>query len=141
MYKNLIKNILILIFPIINLYSDIAFAQVKFDIKNKESIEAEKIENNSKSNYAGNELVTSSENNIDENLMRSLNKYPTYEESIGPINQFLNLFRNNDMQLKKSVFSLWETYEKEMSNQIGRDRLNGKDINNTFNESLNSLSK
>ena len=141
MYKNLIKNILILIFPIINLYSEITFAQKKVDVKNEVSIEMEKLENNSKSNYADNKFVTSSENNIDENLMRSFNKYPSYEESIGPINQFINLFRNNDMQLKKSVFSLWETYEKEMSNQIGRVRLNGKDINNTFNDSLNSLSK
>ena len=141
MYKNLIKNILILVFPIINLFSEMAFAQENFDIKNKVSIEAEKLENNPKSNSADNEFASLSKNNIDENLMRSFNKYPAYQESIGPINQFINLFRNNDMQLKKSVFSLWETYEKEMSNQIGRDRLNGKDINNTFNDSLNSLSK
>ena len=141
MYKNLVKNILILIFPIINIHPEIAFAHKKSDIKNKVSIGVEKLEKNSKINSADNEFVTSSENNIDANLMRSFNKYPTYEESVGPINQFINLFRNNDMQLKKSVFSLWETYEKEMSNQIGRDRLNGKDINNTFNESLNSLSK
>ena len=141
MYKNLVKNILILIFPIISIHPEVAFAHKKSDIKNKVSIGVEKLEKNSKINSADNEFVTSSENNIDANLMRSFNKYPTYEESVGPINQFINLFRNNDMQLKKSVFSLWETYEKEMSNQIGRDRLNGKDINNTFNESLNSLSK
>ena len=60
---------------------------------------------------------------------------------MGPVNQLKNLFGNNDRKLKKSVFKLWETYEKEMSNQVGIERLNGPDINNTFNDSFKSLSK
>ena len=137
MYKVFIKNILILTFPIIYLGSDFAFAHRKFDIKNKENIETEKIENNS----SDNEMVVSSENNVDDNLMRNFDNYPSFEESIKPDKQLQNLLTNTDRELKKSVFRLWETYEKEMSKQIGSDRLNGSDIDNTFNDSLNSLSK
>ena len=137
MYKIFIKNILILSFPIITLGSDYAFAHRKFDIKNKENIEMKKVENNS----TDNEIVVSSENNVDDNLMRNFDNYPSFEESIKPDKQLQNLLTNTDRELKKSVFRLWETYEKEMSKQIGSERLNGSDINNTFNDSLNSLSK
>ena len=137
MYKIFIRNIVILTFPIITLGSDFAFAHRKFDIKNKENIETEKIENNS----IDNEIVVSSENNVDDNLMRNFDNYPSFEESIKPDKQLENLLINTDRELKKSVFRLWETYEKEMSKQIGSERLNGSDINNTFNDSLNSLSK
>ena len=137
MYKIFIKNILILSFPIITLGSDYAFAHRKFDIKNKENIEMKKLENNS----TDNEIVVSSENNVDDNLMRNFDNYPSFEESIKPDKQLQNLLTNTDRELKKSVFRLWETYEKEMSKQIGSERLNGSDINNTFNDSLNSLSK
>ena len=137
MYRILFKNIFILVFPIITFGSDFAFAHRKFDIKNKENIETEKIENNS----VNNEIVVSSSNNIDDNLMRNFDNYPSFEESIKPDKQLENLLINTDRELKKSVFRLWETYEKEMSKQIGSERLNGSDINNTFNESLNSLSK
>ena len=137
MYKNFIRNILILIFPIIPYGSDLAFAHRKFDIKNIENIDKEKIENNS----TDNEIVVSSENNVDDNLMRNFDNYPSFEESIKPDQQLQNLLTNTDRELKKSVFRLWETYEKEMSKQIGSERLNGSDIDNTFNDSLNSLSK
>ena len=137
MYKILIRNILILTFPIITFGSDFAFAHRKFDIENKENIATEKIENNS----IDNEIVISSENNVEDNLMRNFDNYPSFEESIKPDKQLENLLINTDRELKKSVFRLWETYEKEMSKQIGSERLNGPDINNTFNDSLNSLSK
>ena len=137
MYKIFIKNILILTFPIITFGSDFAFAHRKFDIKNKENIETQKIEDNS----TDNEIVVSSENNVEDNLMRNFDNYPSFEESIKPDKQLENLLINTDRELKKSVFRLWETYEKEMSKQIGSERLNGSDINNTFNDSLNSLSK
>ena len=137
MYRILFKNIFILVFPIITFGSNFAFAHRKFDIKNKENIETEKIENNS----VNNEIVVSSSNNIDDNLMRNFDNYPSFEESIKPDKQLENLLINTDRELKKSVFRLWETYEKEMSKQIGNERLNGSDINNTFNESLNSISK
>ena len=137
MHKIFIKNILIFTFPIITLGSDFAFAHRKFDIKNNKNIETEKIENNS----SDNEIVVSSENNVDDNLMRNFDNYPSFEESIKPDKQLQNLLTNTDRELKKSVFRLWETYEKEMSKQIGSERLNGPDINNTFNDSLNSLSK
>jgi len=137
MFKIFTRNILILTFLIITHDSDLAFAHRKFDIKNKENIETEKIENNS----SDNEIVVSSENNVDDNLMRNFDNYPSFEESIRPDKQLQNLLTNTDRELKKSVFRLWETYEKEMSKQIGSDRLNGSDIDNTFNDSLNSLSK
>ena len=137
MFKIFTRNILILTFLIITQGSDFAFAHRKFDIKNKENTETEKIENNS----SDNEIVVSSENNVDDNLMRNFDNYPSFEESIKPDKQLENLLINTDRELKKSVFRLWETYEKEMSKQIGSERLNGSDINNTFNESLNSISK
>ena len=137
MFKIFTRNILILTFLIITHGSDFAFAHRKFDIKNKKNIETEKIENNS----SDNEIVVSSENNVDDNLMRNFDNYPSFEESIKPDKQLQNLLTNTDRELKKSVFRLWETYEKEMSKQIGSERLNGSDIDNTFNDSLNSLSK
>ena len=137
MFKIFTRNILILTFLIITHGSDFAFAHRKFDIKNKKNIETEKIEINS----SDNEIVVSSENNVDDNLMRNFDNYPSFEESIKPDKQLKNLLTNTDRELKKSVFRLWETYEKEMSKQIGSERLNGSDIDNTFNDSLNSLSK
>jgi len=137
MYRILFKNIFILVFPIITFGSNFAFAHRKFDIKNKENIETEKIENNS----SNNEIAVSSKNNVEDNLMRNFDNYPSFEESIKPDQQLQNLLTNTDRELKKSVFRLWETYEKEMSKQIGSERLNGSDIDNTFNDSLNSLSK
>ena len=137
MFKIFTRNILILTFLIITHGSDFAFAHRKFDIKNEENIETEKIENN----FSDNEIVVSSENNVDDNLMRNFDNYPSFEESIKPDQQLQNLLTNTDRELKKSVFRLWETYEKEMSKQIGSERLNGSDIDNTFNDSLNSLSK
>ena len=137
MFKFFTRNILILTFLIITHGSDFAFAHRKFDIKNKENTEKEKIENNS----SDNEIVVSSENNVDDNLMRNFDNYPSFEESIKPDKQLQNLLTNTDRELKKSVFRLWETYEKEMSKQIGSERLNGSDIDNTINDSLNSLSK
>ena len=141
MYKIFIRNIFILTFPIITLGSDFAFAHRKFDIKNKTNIQTEKLINIPKNNFADKEISASSQNNVDDNLMKSFDNYPSFEESMGPVNQLKNLFGNNDRKLKKSVFRLWETYEKEMSKQLGSERLNGTDINNTFNDSFKSLSK
>ena len=137
MFKIFTRNILTLTFLIITFGSDFAFAHRKFDIKNKENIEKEKIENNS----SNNEIAASSKNNVEDNLMRNFDNYPSFEESIKPDQQLQNLLTNTDRELKKSVFRLWETYEKEMSKQIGSERLNGSDIDNTYNDSLNSLSK
>ena len=141
MYKTLIKNILFLGFTILNFGSDFTFAHKKFDIKNKVNIEVDKIDSNQKSNFIDNDILVSSENNIEDNLMKSFDNYPSFEESLEPGNQFKNLFSDTDKKLKKGVFRLWEAYEKEMSNQIGSEPLRGPDINNTFNDSLNSLSK
>ena len=141
MYKTLIKNILFLGFTILNFCSDFTFAHEKFDIKNKVNIEVDKIDSIQKSNFIDNDILVSSENNIEDNLMKSFDDYPSFEESLEPGNQFKNLFSDTNKTLKKGVFRLWEAYEKEMSNQIGSERLRGPDINNTFNDSLNSLSK
>ena len=137
MYKILIRNFFLLSLLMINFGSDFAYSHRKFDTK----VKREKIENNSKNSFADNEISSSSQNDVYNNLLSSFDNYPSFEESMSPASQFENLFKNNDRELKKSVFRLWEKYEKEMSKQIGTERLNGPDINNTINDSLNSLSK
>ncbi len=137
MHRILIRNSFLLSLSIINFGSDFAYSHKKFDTK----VKADKIEYNSKNISADNEISTSSQNDVYKNLLRNFDNFPSFEESMSPASQFENLFRKNDRELKKSVFRLWETYEKEMSKQIGTERLNGPDINNTINDSLNSLSK
>ena len=80
------------------------------------------------------DLVTKFDNNF--------NDYRSFEEVINPENQFKDLFGIGGFQetrLKRSAFKLWDLYEKESSKQIGNKRLNGSDINNTFNQSLKGL--
>ena len=137
MYKTPIKNILFLSLPIVFFCTEVSLAHKKFDMKNESN---NNLDNNSKIKFFENKKLVSSQNDVDENLMKSFDNYPSFEESMKPKNQFKNLFRNTDRELKKSVFTLWKTYEKEMSDQIGNERLNGPDINNTFNDSLNTLS-
>ena len=79
---------------------------------------------------------------LDKKFMNSFNRYRKYEKVIEPHNQFYNMLGIGgypDQRLKKSGFNLWNTYEIESSKQIGDFRLNGFDINNTFNESLKDL--
>ena len=81
---------------------------------------------------------------LEDKFENDFDNYQSFENSVKPINQFINLFGLggfSDQRLKDSSFNLWDTYEKEMSKQIGIQKLNGPDINNTFNESLNSLGK
>ena len=76
---------------------------------------------------------------IDTKFMESFKKYKPYEKVIEPQNQFYNLLGikgYSDQRLKKSSFKLRNIYKIELSKQIGKYRLNGSDINNTFNESL-----
>ncbi|MBO8229870.1 hypothetical protein CU313_05615 [Prochlorococcus marinus str. MU1404] len=76
---------------------------------------------------------------LDKKFMNSFNNYKTYEKVIEPQNQFYNLLGIKgyaDQRLKKSSFKLRNIYKIESSKQIGKYRLNGSDINNTFNESL-----
>ena len=87
---------------------------------------------------------TISSNNIDlGNLFdQSFNNYRSFEEVIKPQNQFKDLFGIDGFQehrLKRSAFKLWDLYKKESSKQIGNKRLDGSDINNTFNQSLKDL--
>ena len=134
MYKSLIKNILILTFPIFTFCSEVAYAHRKFDIKNKTIIEINKTEN----------LEASKKTNIslEEKIEKNFEDYQSFEDSIKPSNQFLNLFGVGgfaDQRLKMSSFQLWDTFENEMSNQIGNKKLNGSDIDNTYNGSLKTL--
>ena len=78
MYKILIKSFLILILPIINFGCDFAFAHRKFDVKNKKTIQSEKLINTPKNNIADKEISTSSQNNVDDNLMKSFDNYPSF---------------------------------------------------------------
>ena len=75
-------------------------------------------------------------------FINNFNQYRDYEEVIKPENQVSDLFGIDgfpEQRLKRSAFLLWETYKKESAKQIGDYRLNGIDINNTFNQSLNDL--
>ncbi len=134
MYKILIKNIFLITLPIITFGSDFAFAHKKFNTKNEANIEV-KNQDNTQSIHQD---PISLEDKIDKNF----ENFQSFEDSVKPENQFLNLFGINgfaDQRLKKSSFKLWDTFEKEMSNQIGNKKLNGSDINNTYNGSLKTL--
>ena len=131
MYKTLIKNVILITLPIITLSLDFAHAHKKF---NKENIEVE----NQNNKQSINQDTISLEDKIDKNF----ENFQSFEDSVKPENQFLNLFGINgfaDQRLKNSSFKLWDTFEKEMSNQIGNKKLNGSDINNTYNGSLKTL--
>ena len=104
MHKILIKNFLTLLLPVSCLTCDFAFAHKKFDLRNIKNIENEKVENNPKIGISFNEIDVSMQNNVEDNLMKSFDNYPNFKESMGPVNQFKNLFRNSDRELKKSVF-------------------------------------
>ena len=134
MCKSLIKNTLILAFPIIAFGQDFAYAHRKFDIKNKPNIEIKSKD----STEPLKKTSISLQDKFDENF----ENFQSFENSVKPSNQFLNLFGVGgfaDQRLKNSSFELWDTFEKEMSNQIGNKKLNGPDINNTYNGSLKTL--
>ena len=135
MNKNLLKGVLIILFPIIFLIHNNTFAESQSEYKGKFKKDA----------------ITKEVNLNEENIPTLENKfnndfanYQSFEDSTKPSNQFLNLFGIGgfaDQRLKDSSFKLWDTFEKELSNQIGTLRLSGSDINNTFNGSLKTLSK
>ena len=129
MYKNLIKISLLLFSPLICFDGINAFAH--------------EVKNNNKVNAKTDSLKVNSYD-FEEKFKNDFDNYQSFEDNIKPTNQFKNLFGVGgfaDQRLKNSAFSMWDTYEKEMSNQIGNKRLSGSDINNTFNESIKSFKK
>ena len=134
MYKILIKNTLILAFPIIAFSQDFSYAHRKFDIKNKSNIEIKGKDST--------EPLKKTSISLQEKIDKNFENFQSFENSVKPSNQFFNLFGVGgfaDQRLKKSSFQLWDIFEKEMSNQIGNKKLNGSDINNTYNGSLKTL--
>tara|TARA_B100001029_G_scaffold173702_1_gene172889 strand:- start:1113 stop:1523 length:411 start_codon:yes stop_codon:yes gene_type:complete len=134
MYKRLIKGSLIFVFSIISFGQDYVFPHRQFEIKSKAEIDSK---NTTK-------LSSQQENraSLQEKFDNDFENYQSFKDSVKPSNQFLNLFGIGgfaDQRLKNSSFNLWDTFEKEMSNQLGTQKLRGIDINNTFNESLNTL--
>ncbi len=134
MYKILIKSTFILFFTVISFFSDRSNAHSKIDIKSdpRNEILSIKGENSEKEEKV----------NLEIEFENSFQNYQGFEDSLKTRNQFLNLFGVNgfpDKGLKQSSFDLWEAFEKEMSNQIGTKKLNGSDINNTYNGSLKTL--
>jgi len=135
MYKSLFKAVLIILFPMIFYSHNNTFAESHSEHKSK----------------FNKDVITKEVNLNKENMPTLENKfnndfasYQSFEDSTKPNNQFLNLFGIGgfaDQRLKESSFKLWDTFEKELSNQIGNLRLSGSDINNTFNGSLKTLSK
>ena len=61
----------------------------KFDMKNESN---NKLDNNSKIKFFENKKLVSSQNDVDENLMKSFDNYPSFEESMKPKNQLKNIF-------------------------------------------------
>ena len=97
-------------------------------------------------NIQNNEIYKDNSNcnkkSLDIHFANSLSDYRSYEEFLKPENQFIDLLGIGgfpDQRLKRGVFQLWKTYKKESSKQIGEYRLNGSDINNTFNQTLKDL--
>ena len=134
MYKILIKNIFLITFPIITFGSDFAFAHKKFNANNKANIEIKNQDNK--------QSIKQENISLEDKIDKNFEDFQSFEDSVKPENQFLNLFGINgfaDQRLKNSSFKLWDTFEKEMSNQIGNKKLRGTDINNTYNGSLNTL--
>ena len=134
MYKILIKSTFILFLPVISFFSDKANAHIKFDKKSDLKNEIISIK--------GENLEKKEKVNLEIEFEKSFQNYQGFEDSLKSRNQFLNLFGVNgfaDKGLKQSSFDLWEAFEKEMSNQIGSKKLNGSDINNTYNGSLKTL--
>ena len=134
MYKILIKNIFLITFPIITFGSDFAFAHKKFNANNKANIEIKNRDNK--------QSIKQENISLEDKIDKNFEDFQSFEDSVKPENQFLNLFGINgfaDQRLKNSSFKLWDTFEKEMSNQIGKEKLRGTDINNTYNGSLKTL--
>ena len=134
MYKILIKYNLLLIFPIIAFSNHLAYAHRKFEIKNKPDIEVQ-----SKNNIETSKKTSIS---IKDKMDKNFEDFQSFEDSVKPSNQFLNLFGVGgfaDQRLKNSAFKLWDIFEEEMSNQVGNKKINGTDINNTYDDSLKTL--
>ena len=134
MYKTLIKNIFLITLPIVTFDLDFAFAHKKFNTKNKVNIEFKKQDNT--------QSIEQDTLSLEDKIDNDFESFQSFEDSVKPENQFLNLFGINgfaDQRLKNSSFKLWDTFEKEMSNQIGNEKLRGADINNTYNGSLKTL--
>ena len=135
MNKNLLKGVLIILFPVTFLINQNTFAENQSEHKNKFKKDAITKEVN-----FNKENIPTLENKFNNDFAN----YQSFEDSTKPSNQFLNLFGIGgfaDQRLKDSSFKIWDTFEKELSNQIGTLRLSGSDINNTFNGSLKTLSK
>ena len=134
MYKTLIKNIFLITLPIVTFDLDFAFAHKKFNTKNKANIEFKKQDNT--------QSIEQDTLSLEDKIDNDFESFQSFEDSVKPENQFLNLFGMGgfaDQRLKNSSFKLWDTFEKEMSNQIGNEKLRGADINNTYNGSLKTL--
>jgi len=135
MNKNLLKGVLIILFPMTFLINQNTFAENQSEHKSKFKKDAITKEVN-----LNEENIPTLENKFNNDFVN----YQSFEDSTKPSNQFLNLFGIGgfaDQRLKDSSFKIWDTFEKELSNQIGTLRLSGSDINNTFNGSLKTLSK
>ena len=123
---------------LLTMYSLISFNNV-FTFANGQ------IESNSTSkrdNLAKEVKFNKNESILEDKFNNDFENFQSFENSRKPRNQFFNLFGIggfSDQRLKDSSFKLWKTFKKEMSNQIGNERLNGSDINNTFNDSLKTI--
>ena len=147
MDRNFLKIVLIIILPVIYFGQSSSYAHKKFQIKSNEKVDNEKVDNeivSYKKNKSINKIESNKKNKVSlqNKFDNDFKNYKSFEESVKPMNQFKSLFGVggfSDQRLKDSSFDLWATYEEEMSKQIGIKKLNGPDINNTFNESLNTL--
>tara|TARA_E500000331_G_C17215648_1_gene695765 strand:+ start:988 stop:1383 length:396 start_codon:yes stop_codon:yes gene_type:complete len=130
--KNLVKLILFSSLSIINIGEVISSEQNCVEGNNENHDNYQIYTHNSNCNKKSLEMQ----------FFNSFSDYRSYEEVIKPENQFvdfLGLGGFPEQRLKRSGFKLWETYKKESSKQIGKYRLNGSDIDNTYNQTLKEL--
>ena len=136
MYKSLLKVISIFFLSNICFSNGDLYAHRSFAVKSESK---DKIKKNA-------EIKTTKENKLtlDDKFESNFDNYRSFEENIDPGNQiknFLGIDGFPETELKESAFSVWKTYKKEMSNQIGNRKVRGSDINNTYNDSLKNLSE
>ena len=135
MYKSLLKVVSIFLLSNICFSYGELHAHRSFDVKSKP-----------KDEIKNSEIKPKKENKLtlDDKFESNFDNYQSFEDSINPTNQiknFIGIEGFPETKLKESAFSVWETYKKEMSNQIGNRKVKGSDINNTFNDSLKTLNE
>ena len=90
MYKILIKNIFLITLPIITFGSDFAFAHKNFNANNNANIEIKNQDNK--------QSIKQENISLEDKIDKNFENFQSFEDSVKPENQFLNLFGINQIQ-------------------------------------------